>query len=325
MVGLSPVVPTPFLLVILMQLPFAYALWATTLAPPRVPPVVGVLVGVALLLAPAAAGAWPWFASILLFAGHCVWAWRRGCGPRLVGAFALLFVAYAAIWNGNYLALRAVGDRLQDAMSLRLDTILFSSATHVGMYPLVHAPWLIGLLERAYVYAFTEVMAVVLILVANRDALMRFLGTLLISYGLALAIFLCVPVVGPGVVYPESNRLRQPAQTAQIQQFTAREYRAVRAGGQPTNGFGYFVGAPSMHVAIAVLVWLTVRRKYPLAGWALAPVNIMLGAATVVLGHHYVLDAISGLFLPVLSAWFYGEVIRRRNGQGWASAGPVDA
>lgn len=65
------------------------------------------------------------------------------------------------------------------------------------------------------------------------------------------------------------------------------------------NGFGYFIAIPSLHVALAVVLQAMLRFS-PGHFWAFLPVNLVLVLSTVLLGYHYLIDAVAGVALGTL-------------------------
>lgn len=70
----------------------------------------------------------------------------------------------------------------------------------------------------------------------------------------------------------------------------------------PVTGQGYFVGFPSLHVAVSVisLYYFAASRSY---WYFFLPVNIMIVVSTVFLGYHYLLDMPAGVVLAIFSLW----------------------
>jgi membrane-associated phospholipid phosphatase len=101
--------------------------------------------------------------------------------------------------------------------------------------------------------------------------------------------------------------------TRAFMQSSLLEFSEIRSGGQPVTGFGYFVGIPSLHVAMAVLLQFTIQQRSGAGGWLVAPINILLIASTVVLGYHYLADVPGGVLLALAAI-----AILRRPGSGSA-------
>src|SRR5262249_11398211 len=153
---------------------------------------------------------------------------------------------------------------------------------------------------NAYVMLFVAIVSTTLVLVRTRAALAPFLATFYGCYLVGLAAFLVYPVVGPCIYYPESFRADyEQTLTAGLMHGMATEYRAATSGGR-LSGLGYFVGIPSLHVAV-VIVLQGFLRVSPVHFWVFLPVNVLCAASTVLLGYHYIVDAVGGATLGALA------------------------
>ena len=78
-------------------------------------------------------------------------------------------------------------------------------------------------------------------------------------YAGGLLVFLLWPVAGPYLVYPTSiSTIFASVGSYEIMRASLAEFSSIRLGGQPISGFGYFVGFPSLHVALAIVMQDTV-------------------------------------------------------------------
>jgi hypothetical protein len=241
--------------------------------------------------------------SLAMLATGALWAAKNKASllPLWLAILAL-FLGYAGIWNMNYAILATGFGRLHDPALRQIDLMVFAWGTpslgaYAGFFPLVNSPFLFGVLERAYLLAFPEVLLAVLVL--RGRSLTRFLWVLFGCYWLGLVVFALYPTVGPFTYFPESFRSEwQGTATYALMQSILAEFRAVRAS-QPVNGFGYFVAIPSLHVAVAVVLQASWRGR-PVHFWSFLPVNLAMCASTVMLGYHYLIDLPAGVALAGL-------------------------
>ena len=155
--------------------------------------------------------------------------------------------------------------------------ILGRPIVYQGWFPLVHTAWLVTIFERAYLSLFAEIALAVVVLARQTDALRWFVARLVFCYACGLLFFVGWPVAGPCLVYPASiSATFSGLNTRAIMQSSLEEFSAIRFGGQPVTGFGYFVGLPSLHVAMAVLLQFTIQQRSRIGAWVVAPINILI-------------------------------------------------
>jgi membrane-associated phospholipid phosphatase len=231
--------------------------------------------------------------------------WRNDW-RKLAWAMLVLGLELAVVWNLNYLAGKANLGHVHDEQLMRLDVKLFGwllpgPVQRAGLYPLCHCRAVFHLFENAYWMLFPEIFAVLLVLArSSAKDLRQFLVALFLCYLLGLLVFVCYPVIGPYHWAPESlDPAYKGSMTQTLMQSLVEEYRAV-AQGRSVNGIGYFVGLPSLHVAVALLMQAFLHRAQCLF-WFFLPVNVLLIAATVILGYHYVLDVPAGIALAAVA------------------------
>jgi membrane-associated phospholipid phosphatase len=186
-----------------------------------------------------------------------------------------------------------------------MDQTLFALFRESGpespLFPLIHNPLVFGILENAYAMLFPEVLIVVVLLArcAQAGAIVRWFAVFFAAYAIGLAVFVVLPVVGPPI---HDIGLFDPALadtfTADLMRRMAVEFQEVRPGGR-LGGFAYFVAFPSLHVAAAFILQVTLRNWPPIF-WLFLPVNVLLMVSTVALGYHYSIDIAGGLILGAL-------------------------
>ncbi len=230
----------------------------------------GAVAGLALLWAYQPDSRWFLVADLILLS---VLGARLIGGPRdgwatslLLGLFAL-GIGQMAISYWNYVALSAVVNRLRDpviqALDLKIYRAIYGPAIgYSGIFPLVSSRLTFAVFERAYVLLFAEMIVVVFALVEDVAQLRRYLLRMFGCYGVGLGVFVAWPVVGPFLYYPESFRSGYEATTTALwMRSSYLEFSAIRGHLQPITGFGYFVGLPSLHTAMALLCQLSLPRS----------------------------------------------------------------
>jgi hypothetical protein len=323
--GLQYAVPIGLLGLLAIVLPCAAAVACLIGAaeqaaiPARWHPWVGTALGVLIM-----AVYWPdrlWFLIPvsglgLVGLGRTVTGPRDGTMRAVVGSLLLIAALYAIIWNANYLVLLASRFRLQDGTALAIDLWMYQRRDHYALFPLVHTPLLVMACERGYVSLFLGIFLTPILLVREPAALRRFVGQTAACYGLGLLVFVIWPIAGPCLMFPDSiSSASSGESTRRFMQASLAEFDAIRSGGQPVSGFGYFVGLPSLHVAMAILMQWTIGRRSRLAGWIVAPMNVFAALATFVLGYHYLIDVAGGVILAAMSIALWhpqGAVARLR-------------
>lgn len=123
--------------------------------------------------------------------------------------------------------------------------------------------------------------------VTDRRALERAAGAYLSLYALALPIWVFLPVTVP----------RDPLPIADVWSYGIALTRFIDP---PANCM------PSMHVALAVLAALIVRRHDSATGLALMGMGALIAFSTVATGQHWVADGMVGTLLAVAAdaLWF---------------------
>jgi membrane-associated phospholipid phosphatase len=218
---------------------------------------------------------------------------------RVSVALVIMAIGHTTVWNMNYLAALTTRGRLVDPLLVWIDMTILRLSTYNGAFPLVRTPWIFSMFERAYMFLFTEILAVaaLIAIVGSTRDLSHWFGRMFGAYLLGLVIFVLMPTVGPHIFLPGSFDSVSWGHTLtwRILSQIATEYSSV-LNGRPLNGFGYFVAAPSLHVAVALLCQHRFSQ-WPWIFWAFLPVNFLVIASTVVLGYHYVVDVPTGMAL----------------------------
>jgi hypothetical protein len=297
--GLRPAVPWQFALVVpFIMVPFAIIFFYYSRQ--RLPRILDVLTAAGVLCLANYLVIWPIIAIGILFfkrAERMRWEWKL-----IGGGVVTTILGYASLWNLNYLLARfvpAVYDPALRAIDERVYSWILSPVSYAGLFPVVHNEWLVQLFNNAYILLFPEVILVLLLVCQTGDAgkVSRFLKGLFGFYAIGLMCFVIYPAIGPCLYYPESL---DPARAdLRFVGGMLHDYQAA-IHGDPLMGYGYFIAMPSLHVMIALYLQ---RCLIQFAGLyrLFLPMNIMVILSTVLLGYHYIMDAV--LAVLIMSLW----------------------
>jgi membrane-associated phospholipid phosphatase len=318
--GIRPVIPGVLLLVLPSSVLLAFGITAIASLldrwlgrKTRWTPLVAALTGVLLVCGVRTEDTAVQVADLILF-GILVAQLVNGLHRNLLRPIALsllvITVGFATVWNLNYLALRAVRDRLQDPAMKQLDLALYRvlgwhAVEYAGLFPLVRSPLGFRVLENAYAMLFTEIVVVIFAIAKQRDRLVRHLVAMFGFYTLGVVVFLVYPVAGPFLYYPQSfAETYRSSMTYVFMHSSFLDFSAVRRLSPPLTGFGYFVGLPSLHAGLALLFQITLWPSRTLF-WLVLPFNLLIVASTVLLGYHYIADTVAGVLMAPLIYWFF--------------------
>jgi hypothetical protein len=170
----------------------------------------------------------------------------------------------------------------------------------VGIFPL----GFFRALEFIYFGMFPQIGAAMILLALcdGRKRALQFVGTILISYYFALALFYVWPSQGPYYLCPEHfSRFPAALQAYSIQKALIA-HALARWHHEPLARIStdYFIGLPCMHVAQPLVVLWCVRRWRRIA-IALAAYDVVLVAAVMLLEWHYVADILAGILVAALA------------------------
>ncbi len=164
-------------------------------------------------------------------------------------------------------------------------------------------------LEFIYFGMFLQIGAT-LILVAlcdGRTRALQFVGTILMSYYLALAIFYIWPAQGPYSLCPSHfSRFPSSLQSYNIQKTLIPHALALWHHEAISRiSTDYFIAFPCMHIVQPIIVLWFLRRWRRIAV-ALAAYDVLLVAAVLLLEMHYVIDVLVGLLVAAFAITIAG-------------------
>ena len=171
-------------------------------------------------------------------------------------------------------------------------------------------------LEFIYFGMFPQIGAA-LILVAlcdGRTQALQFVGAILVSYYVALAMFYIWPSQGPYYLCPAHfSRFPASLQVYNLQKTLIRDALALWQH-RPISRIStdYFIAFPCMHIAQPMVVIWFLRRWRRIA-LALAIYDFLLIVAVLMLEQHYVIDIIAGFLVAGLAIAINGGPFHRGN------------
>jgi hypothetical protein len=165
-------------------------------------------------------------------------------------------------------------------------------------------------LEFVYFGMFPQIGAAMIILALcdGKARALQFVGTILVSYYLALALFYFWPSQGPYYLCPD-HFARFPAslQAFSIQK-TLIAHAMARWRHEPMARIStdYFIGLPCMHVAQPMIVLWFLRRWRRMV-ITLAAYDLLLVAAIIFLEWHYLVDILAGILVAAVAILISGR------------------
>ena len=231
----------------------------------------------------------------------------RHAAEAVFAPAAYLFFGFAMILAYNYAIVSVRFNFATDPALAAIDRWLLlghsvSELTHwaIRVFPLIF----FRALEFVYFGMFPQIGAtlIVVALCNGRARALQFVGTILLSYYFALAIFYLWPAQGPYYLCPAHfSRFPASLQCYTLQK-TLIQHATALWQHQPISRIStdYFIALPCMHV-VQPLVVLWFLRGFKRMVVALAAYDLVLLAAILMLEQHYVIDIIVGLPVAALA------------------------
>jgi FtsH-binding integral membrane protein len=146
----------------------------------------------------------------------------------------------------------------------------------------------------------------------QREAFGRYCRATAITFGLGLIGFLLLPTAPPWMSDPDTvTRI-----TTGMFSSGGASTSSWRDGDDLSFEPNHLAALPSVHVAIAVLVFLALRSFSPRWSWVGGAYAAAMTLAVVYLGEHFVLDALLGWAIALLG-WRLTRAANARPGGGW--------
>jgi hypothetical protein len=224
--------------------------------------------------------------------------------PASVYLFAGLVMVFA--YNDLIAAHEFLG--AYDGFFLKMDTSLLRGATvsEIAHRVLTHfSPRGLDFVEFVYYGMFGQIGAALIIVAfccGKREAL-RYVGTILTAYYLALVIFYLWPSMGPFYTCSRHfNDFPRTLATYGIQQSAMLKARLLASPYKSLNRVDtdYFIAFPCMHVAQPlVVIWFLRRWKRVVI--ALVVYDLVLAPAILILEWHYLVDLLGGILVAIVA------------------------
>ena len=230
------------------------------------------------------------------------WKWALHLAVQTV---SLVLLGVTVLYL-NYVLLSLRANTLLDPVFLTADRsvyrFVFGAVDYVNLFPLIRTPAVFHLFENAYLTLAVQPFVVVMSCLDHPAYARRFLQVTAFTYGVAMAVFLVCPAVGP-TLYRDDSFDASYSETVTGQAIAAMrtDYRQVAAGKPPITGYGYFIAFPSLHAALTTLCCMALGAR-PLAFGVLLSAAALLVPSTVLLGHHYLIDPIAGVALGLFAS-----------------------
>ena len=166
------------------------------------------------------------------------------------------------------------------------------------------------LMEMVYFSLFGQVGGAIIIAAIKwgRPYAMRYVGTLMTAYVIALICFFFWPSIGPFSIYPASTRVHLLSLPTYWTQEAIRAKASMLSFHKLTpavitvNLADYYIGFPSMHIALPVIALWFLRRSRRMA-LLLFGFDVLLLISIIALQWHYLVDLAAGLIVGALAIW----------------------
>ncbi|MDA9438102.1 hypothetical protein XH98_02995 [Bradyrhizobium sp. CCBAU 51745] len=227
--------------------------------------------------------------------------------PKLIfslGTIGQVIITCAIVGPLSYVA-GILGFPLQDQALLAIDRALGLDPEPIARFVNDH-PWLADILSRSYGLIKWPLLfvPVVLTLTARYVRLQLFMLAMSLGLAVTIAISALVPAIGtyyglqlPAAQIPDINTAIYAGQLRDIlglRDGSLHELRLFFLSG--------IVSFPSFHAASAVFYMWALWPVRRIGGLA-AALNLMMIAATPVIGAHYIVDVAGGVALAAASIW----------------------
>jgi hypothetical protein len=262
-------------------------------------------------------------ALVLTVDAAAVLEWQRSSGLRREAAAILapacyLFFGFLMILAYNCAIVSVRFGFATDPALAAIDRWLLhgdsvSALTHwaVEAFPLSF----FRLLEFIYLGMFPQIGAAMILvaLCEGRTRALQFVGTILVSYYLALAIFYIWPAQGPFYLCPgHFSRFPASLQSYNLQR-TLIQHALALWQHKPVARIStdYFIALPCMHI-VQPLIVLWFLRRWKRIAIVLASYDVLLIGAILMLEMHYLIDILAGLLVAAIAITVVAEPFRPR-------------
>lgn len=233
----------------------------------------------------------------------------KAAGVLAVAAYLFLGISLVLVYNDIIMAARlpVSYDSALNHLDMRLLGGHSVSELAHRLYGTLPA-WMLRFLDVAYFQMFLVVGGAFLIAAYQSPSRgLRFAGTCLTAYYVALLVFFVWPTYGPYLFCPgHLDRYPQYMTTYLFHQAGIAGLAAAQAHRMQALASGYYIAFPSLHIALpGIAMWYL--RRWGVVFWLLLTYNVVIAAAIVVLEWHYALDLPGGIAVAVLAIVIVGR------------------
>jgi hypothetical protein len=218
------------------------------------------------------------------------------------------------VYNDVIASTRNVG--LYDSSFSRIDSFLLGGGTvsnfvkHAGI---VCPPWIFRAAEVIYYRMFDQIGGTIIILAVCVSATqaLRFVGTLLTAYYLALLVFFLWPSMGPFYTCADHfGHFPTWLATYEIQRTVISNARILTSAQRHLIHINtdYYIAFPSLHMALPIIV-LWFLRRWKRIVYCLIGFDLILIPAILLLEWHYVIDLIGGVAVALAAIFLNCRVV----------------
>jgi hypothetical protein len=252
------------------------------------------------------------------------WSERWRAAHRTLLAAGLTFVGFTLVAYGYTMVkgLLFVICTPADSLLLKLDGALLGEHFYekLAIWRSVAHPQLTRGLDIVYMKLFEQQWWSFLFFFGARDHVggRRFILATFATYFIGCACYYIVPSLGPIYYRPElfSDCARLAPDSAWVVRYLSVQTGLTQARvSHMMAPFGFIAAFPSLHVGLALVVMLAMRRSLLLTLFNGLGALLTL-VATVVLGWHYFVDGIFGLALGAMCWWLSVRAVPSASGAG---------
>jgi hypothetical protein len=244
---------------------------------------------------------------------------KRQFGAALIDIFvpsAYLFAGVILVYLLNHAIAGIKYAGSYDAAFEKADLLLFrTNVSALSQSMIRYLPTsFFAAMELAYFSLFGQVGAAIAItgLLTGRQYAGRYVRTLLTAYVIALVCFFFWPTIGPFSIYsPQERSHLQSLATYSTQEAILLkadlldEHKLIPEVAK-VNLVDYYIGFPSMHVAMPIIAIWFLRRWRNIAV-ILIIFDVLLLVSIVALQWHYLVDLVGGVLAAALAILVNGE------------------
>ena len=181
--------------------------------------------------------------------------------------------------------------------------LAFESTFHINMNDIMSWTYTKPLFKRLLTFSYTtlpyQIAYFPLIVIATRrwQYIREYYFLLIISAIIGFSFYYFFPTTAPASII--SNQYFTEEQHA-----TGLKFTQIHQGIQPSTLEGGMISLPSFHV---IWAWfcLYILRGWPIGFIIMLPINLLLVAACVLLGWHYLIDILGGIIVILMSHALY--------------------